>query len=88
MTSTAILSLEEVGKVYRSGSLEVAAVRGVSLTVEAGEFVAVMGPSGSGKSTLLAVIAGIVKPSQGKILLHGGNLLDLPPESRGPRRSV
>ena len=42
-----------------------------------------LGPSGSGKSTLLAVIAGIVKPSQGKILLHGGNLLDLPPESRG-----
>jgi ABC-type Fe3+/spermidine/putrescine transport system ATPase subunit len=60
-----------------------AALRNVSLEARQSEVLALLGPSGSGKSTLLAVIAGIVKPSAGKILLHGRNLLGLPPESRG-----
>jgi ABC-type Fe3+/spermidine/putrescine transport system ATPase subunit len=60
-----------------------AALRHVSLGAQQSEVLALLGPSGSGKSTLLAVIAGIVKPSQGKVLLHGGDLLDLSPESRG-----
>jgi len=60
-----------------------AALRNVCLDAQQSEVLALLGPSGSGKSTLLAVIAGIVKPSAGEILLHGRNLLDLPPESRG-----
>jgi ABC-type Fe3+/spermidine/putrescine transport system ATPase subunit len=59
-----------------------AVLQHVSLVARKSEVVALLGPSGSGKSTLLAVTAGIVKPCQGKILLHGRNLLDLPPEAR------
>ena len=60
-----------------------AALRNVSLNAQQSEVLALLGPSGSGKSTLLAVIAGIVKPNEGEILLDGRNLLELPPESRG-----
>src|SRR4249919_2089749 len=59
------------------------ALQNVSLDAQRSEVLALLGPSGSGKSTLLAAIAGMVKPTEGKILLGGRNLLDLPPESRG-----
>ena len=59
------------------------ALQNVSLDAQKSEVLALLGPSGSGKSTLLAAIAGMVKPTEGKILLGGRNLLDLPPESRG-----
>ena len=60
-----------------------AALKWVSLEVKQGEILALLGPSGSGKSTLLSVIAGIVKPKEGKLLLDGRDLLQLPPEARG-----
>ena len=71
MSGIPILRLEDVGKTYRSGSLEVAAVRGVTLTVREGEFVSVMGPSGSGKSTLMHIIGCLDTPTTGSYHLAG-----------------
>lgn len=61
----------------------VVALNGVSFELGKSETLALIGPSGSGKSTLLAVIAGIVKPMSGQILLDGGDITRLPPEARG-----
>jgi len=66
-----VLSLVDVTKVYRSGSLEVAALRGVTVDVYPGEYVAVMGPSGSGKSTLMHIIGCLDVPTAGSYHLAG-----------------
>jgi len=60
----------------------VAALRGVSLTVQSGEFFAILGPSGAGKTTLLRIIAGIERPDAGRILIGGRDLNDLPVRAR------
>lgn len=73
MDSTVLLTIDRVEKVY-DGQREVAALRGVSLQVEAGEFVALMGPSGCGKSTLLHLIGGMDRPTRGRILCGGVSL--------------
>ena len=74
-----LLTLREVTKSYRLGQVEVAALRGVSLEVGAGEFVALMGPSGSGKSTLLHVCGLIDTPDSGSYVLDGQSMGRLSP---------
>jgi putative ABC transport system ATP-binding protein len=69
--SEPVLSLADVTKVYRSGSLQVAALQGITLDIQPGEYVAVMGPSGSGKSTLMHIIGCLDVPSAGSYHLAG-----------------
>ena len=69
-----ILKTENLWKVYRQGKVDVPALRGVSVDVPQGEFLAIMGPSGCGKSTLLHVIGGLASPTRGRVLLDGNDL--------------
>jgi putative ABC transport system ATP-binding protein len=66
-----LIEAQEITKIYRLGDIELKALSGVSLTIEKGEFVAVMGPSGSGKSTFMNILGCLDKPSSGKYLLEG-----------------
>ena len=72
----AFLQVEQLTKVYGSGDAAVRALDDVSLTVERGEFVAVMGASGSGKSTLLHLLGGVDRPTSGRITLDGVSLYE------------
>jgi putative ABC transport system ATP-binding protein len=72
-----ILKTEGLWKVYRTGELDVAALRGVNVQVLPGEFVSVMGPSGCGKSTFLHVIGGLTQATRGHVLLDGNDLAAL-----------
>jgi len=69
-TST-LIELVGVEKLYRNGKLEYAALRGVDLSIAAGEMVAIVGPSGSGKSTIINMITGIDRPSAGTVVVEG-----------------
>ncbi|MFN4145536.1 MAG: ABC transporter ATP-binding protein [Runella sp.] len=74
---TKILHLEQVTKVYRSGSREIKVLDNLNLSVEAGSTLAIVGPSGSGKTTLLGLCAGLDRASGGKVILNGIALNDL-----------
>ena len=68
------LSVENVSKEYRQGDRTIAALDGVTLEVQHGQFLAVMGASGSGKSTLLRIMAGLIRPSSGRVMVDGKEL--------------
>ena len=76
-----ILKTENLKKIYGSGAGEVHALNGIDLTVENGEFVAVVGTSGSGKSTLLHLLGGLDRPTSGKVFVDGKDIFSLKEEA-------
>ncbi|MEU8382574.1 ABC transporter ATP-binding protein [Streptosporangium sp. NPDC048865] len=87
MTLDPVVRLADVTRTHDDGPRSVAALRGVSLDVGAGELVAVMGPSGSGKSTLLNLAGGLDRPTSGSVVVEGTPLASLPAgELAGLRR--
>jgi putative ABC transport system ATP-binding protein len=77
MTTSAIVRLEDIYKVYGSGDTEVKALSGVNLTIEQGEYCAIMGTSGSGKSTMMNVIGCLDRPTSGYYYLDGEDVSNL-----------
>ena len=82
-----ILVADAVTKVYRTGAESVTALNAVSLTINRGEFVAVMGPSGSGKTTFLNCLSGLDDIDDGAVLVEGQNIHDLPDAKRSEYRA-
>ena len=83
-----LVRLEGVEKVYRSGRLEYPALRGVDVTVDRGELVAIVGPSGSGKSTILNILTGIDRPTAGTVIVGGSHLDEMNEEELARWRCV
>jgi putative ABC transport system ATP-binding protein len=73
----AMIEAQELRKTYRIGKVDVPALRGVSFSVAAGEFVSVVGPSGSGKSTLFYILGGLTRPDSGRVVIGGADFSQL-----------
>ena len=72
-----ILEVQNLSKTYGKGDTMVKALDNVSLSVQKGEFVAIVGPSGSGKSTLLHILGGVDTPTSGKVIINGTDISQL-----------
>ena len=77
-----VLRAENISKIYCQNAVSLQALRNISVTIQKGEFVAVLGRSGSGKSTLLNILAGLDKPSEGKVYIDGTDIFHLGEEKR------
>lgn len=84
---TPVIQLEEVHKTYQMGDVEVHALRGISLTIRQGEFVAIMGTSGSGKSTMMNIIGCLDRPTRGAYILDGQDVSQLSKDERADIRN-
>ncbi len=82
-----LIQLEKIRKVYQLEEVEVEALREVSLTIEQGEYVALMGPSGSGKSTLMNILGCLDRPSSGSYLLSGEEVATMSRDARARLRN-
>lgn len=84
-----LVTVTHLTKTYESDGNQVQAVRDVSFTMQAGEFLAIVGPSGSGKTTLLAMLGGLLTPTSGTIVVAGQEISSFPPRARaGYRRTT
>ena len=81
-----IILAQDLGKTYRSGKLEVPALRKVDFAIEPGEFVAIVGPSGSGKSTLFYILGGLTRATSGSVLIDGVDFAKLSDAERTQMR--
>ncbi len=77
-----IIEAVDLHKTYRTGKIEVPALRGISFSVPRGEFVSIVGPSGSGKSTLFYVLGGLARADSGKVIIDGVNFTGLSDAAR------
>ena len=77
MNRLEMIKMEEIEKIYKMGSIEISAIRKISLSITNKEFVSIMGPSGSGKSTLMNIIGCMDKPTNGRYILEGRDIRNL-----------
>jgi putative ABC transport system ATP-binding protein len=83
----ALIDIRDVKKIYRRGSEEVVVLDGLSLSIDRGDYVALMGPSGSGKTTLLNLIGGVDRPTSGSVSVEGTDIAKLKPKDLARWRS-
>src|SRR2546423_15174545 len=82
-----VIELENIHKTYTMGDVQVHALRGATLTIREGEFVAIMGASGSGKSTTMNIIGCLDRPTQGTYILDGQDVSEMSKDERADIRS-
>jgi putative ABC transport system ATP-binding protein len=81
-----VIELQDVTRIYRIGEVETAALRGVNLTIEEGEFTAIVGPSGSGKTTMLQLMGCLDRPTSGRVHINGQDVSRLNANKRADLR--